>query len=130
MGFVTIGFFEIAWPSDIRHAPTPEQLLDDGRVDGIVAIFAPHWSDTRIRRAMRYYATRRLPIEPDKVFSNPGKGARPVINLKTGESFPSVSALALTMGCDPGPICRAIKRGLPYRGVSAVYKDIRPKRGI
>lgn len=65
---LTIGFFDIAWPTNVRYAPTPEQLLDNGRVDGIVAIYASVWADRRVRSALGKYKGKRMPLMPEKTF--------------------------------------------------------------
>jgi hypothetical protein len=111
-------------PGSLCCEPTPEQLHDDGRIDGIPIITPEQWAE----REQRYRAEeeRIAAMLPETALNGTARGGwkktwesgRPYIRIRRsdGEKFPSAAAAARSVGGNTSMIMKCAKEGKRYRG--------------
>jgi hypothetical protein len=130
-GFLeSLGFIEevIDWRSlvvegqetingEVHYPPTPEQVLDNGRIDHIPAITANVYDirhEIRIRRKENE-AKPKQKFSPNAKFGMTGRPGCRVIR-SDGAIFDSISKATDSVGGQPTTLMRKAREGLKYLG--------------
>jgi len=112
---------------DFQHAdPTPEQLRDDGRADGIPVVSLDAWNASH---AARLAESARIGAELKKCrrlrcgHGCGGRHGRPIVCRETGESYRSVDLAARAIHKAASTVRWAIATGGSVAGLHFRYID-------